>query len=353
MQPVDIKQLSGVMNTDDPNSNMPPSHHKLANNMRFRGNGNNMQGQGVSGNTLITNASLPAGTNQCIGSFYDGIRQRIIWFNWNSNGHNGIYQYNVKTGVVSALLISFVNSVDDILEFDRDFPIASVVLLYTTENDGDILHWVARNNNPMKLNLKDAENNLYGANWLVDYLTVARPMPLIAPTCLYANDSSVTINNLRKKLYEFRYRWTYTDFTKSTWSPWSKLFAPANPDDIAKDIDPTKNNRIDVTINTGNADALTIEIAARQTQATDFSDPFLVETLNKADLSLLDNQLYTYSFFNNSSYPSIDVEESALLFDYVPRIANTLELLNGNVIVYGGILEGYDFDETLDVETVC
>ena len=347
---IEIKKFSGFLNTDDPAAEANYLHHLDSRNVTFRGDVPNMRVQNIPGTTLIPNQYLPAGTNECIGSFYDGLRQRIIWFNWNSNDQHGVYQYNIKTLAVDRIVASFIDSQIDILEFDRNFPIASINILYTTEEDGDILHWVARNNRPMKINIKDALNRIYGVDWIVDYLTVARPMPLIAPTCVYKNDATVNINNLRKKLYQFRYRWVYKDFTKSTWSPYSKLFAPAIPDDVATDIDEQKNNRIDVTIDSGNPDVVKVEIAARQTQSPSFSDNFLIKTIDKVVDLLPNNTLIVYQFFNDSSYPLIDLNEANLLFDYVPKISNTQELLNGNVIIYGGITEGYNFDETLDVD---
>jgi hypothetical protein len=349
--PIDIKQFAGVLNTDDNNIDIPQVHHKMAYNIKFRGNGNNNRAESVLGNVVIPNGYLPAGDNECIGSFYDGLRQRLIWANCNSNNRHGWYSCDIKTKTVSKLLISFTDSQTDIFDFDLDFPIASINILYTTEDDGDIIHWTDRRNRPMKFNIKDAIDGTYGTNWLVEYLTVARTMPLIAPSCRYSDDSTVLVNNLRKTLYEFRYRYVYKDFTKSTWSPYSKLFAPRDPDDIATDIDPTKNNRIDVVIETGSADCISIEIAARLVISTTFSDNFLVATLDKDDLSINDNSLYTFQFFNDSSYPYIDVNESGLLFSYVPILANTQELLNGNIITYGGITEGVDFNVTLDVSS--
>lgn len=349
--PIEIKQLAGVMNRDDSDEVIGLNHHKYAKNMRFYGMPGNLRGEGVKGNRLISNSFLPGdGRNETIGGLYDHIKQRIIWFNYNSEGKHGIYQYSLTSKNVTQLLVCFTHSATDILGFDLNYPIASANIIYASDDIGDTLTWCARSNRPMKLNLKDAEGELYGANWLEEYLTVARPMPLIAPTCQYKDDATVDINNLRKKLYEFRYRWVYKDFTKSTWSPYSKLFAPANPDDIADNIDEQKNNRIDVAIDTGNADVVKVEIAARQTLGTTFSDCFLVATLDKEDLSLVDNQLYTYQFFNDASYPPLDVEEIDLLFDYVPKIANCQELLNGNVIIYGGITEGYD-RELLEIES--
>ncbi len=349
--PAPFKQFNGRLNTDDDGLTALPTDHLDARNIVFRGTFPNLQVRNIRGTTLIPNELLPnTGTNQAIGGVYDPIKQKVYTFNWNSDDKHGIYQYDIRTRIFSKLLICFTDSQTDILQFDLNFPIASVNILYTSEDVGDILHWVARNNRPMKLNVQDALDELYGDDWLEEYLTVARTVPLTAPSCSYKDDATITINNLRKKLYQFRYRYVYKDLTKSTWSAWSKLFAPANPDDVANNIDETKNNRIDVTVQTGGEDAIAIEIAARQTLAATYSDPFLVTTLNKETLGLSSNTAYLFQFLNDSSYPYIDLEESLQLFDYVPYRANCQDFLNGNVIIYGGVTEGYNLDEILDVE---
>lgn len=351
-QPI-IKQFSGVLNTDDSDVVMPLAHHKMAKNIRFRGNGSNRRAEIVEGNILIPNNYLPSvGSNECIGSFFDPVKQRVIWFNYNSQGRNGIYWLNLKTKEISSYLLCFTDSADDILEFSLDYPIPSVNIIYATDDIGDTLCWTDRLNRPMKLNLKQAVDQQYGSAWVQDYLTVARTMPLICPSCRYVDDSTVSVNNLRKTLYEFRYKYVYRDNTESCWSPYSKLFAPLDPDSLSTNVDPTKNNRIDVTINTGAADCVEIKIAARRViGAYSFSDSFLVASLNKADLGISDDALYTYQFFNDSSYPFVDVADNDLLFDYVPKKANAQELLNGNVIIYGGVTEGANFDVDIDVSS--
>ncbi len=341
-------RFNGLMNKDDGDEFIGKGQHKYANNLRFYGGQEGLRAENIKGLTQIP-YTLPAGDNQCIGSFYDPVRQRIIWFNYNSNGRNGIYQYIIETGVASELLVCFTDSVDDILEFSPNFPIPSVVLIYTTEDDGDILHWTDRLNRPFKLNLKDAEENLYGAEWLQDYLTVNRQTPQLAPSCTYSDDASVSINNLRSKLYQFRYRFWYKDNTKSTWSTYSKLFTPANPDDLATNVDPTKNNRIDVTLTTGGEDCTKIEIAFRQSIVNTFSDCFLIPALDKDELSIDDNTTYTYQFYNDGAYTPLDPKETNLLWSNVPQLANTMELLNGNVIIYGATTEGYDYDEVQNI----
>lgn len=69
-----------------------------------------------------------------------------------------------------------------------------------------------------------------------------------------------------------------------------------------------------------------------------------------------DNIDFPYSFYNDSTYPTIDVEESIELFDYVPLKANAQALLNGNTLAYIGITEGYNKDTvenaTITVGTV-
>jgi hypothetical protein len=289
-------------------------------------------------------------TNQCIGSHYDELKQRVFYFNYNSSGYHGIYSYDVKANSISPLLISFVDSQEDIFGFDPKFPIASINILYRTEEEGDVLHWTDRNNRPMKLNIREAtiSGKTYGTAWKKDYLTVARKMPTKAPVCQYG-DSPDAANNLRSKLFQFSYRWVYKDNNKSTWSPWSKLFAPLSISDLAVDADPTRNNVISVTYSTGSLDSSKIEISARETIGVTFSDRMIVAVLDKTKLDMPSDTTRVYNFYNDGTYPFVSQSESLQLFDYVPKKANTQELLNGNILTYGGILEGNTFNGTLSV----
>jgi hypothetical protein len=287
-------------------------------------------------------------TNQCIGSHYDELKQRVFYFNYNSAGYNGIYVYDVKANTVTPLLISFVDSQEDIFGFDPKFPIASVNILYRTEQDGDVLHWTDRNNRPMKLNIKEAlaVGKTYGTAWKKDYLTVARKMPTKSPKCNYS-DNPTSGNNLKSKLFQFSYRWVYKDNTKSTWSPWSKLFAPYNINDLSSDTDLTKNNVIDITYNSGDNDCAKIEISSRETVSNAFSNRMIVTIIDKANNAIPSNVERVYSFYNDEVYPFI--EEPNKYFDYVPKKANAQELINGNILSYGGITEGNTFSTPLYV----
>lgn len=349
--PINEKAFSGVMNLDDGNDVIPSPHHKYALNTRFRGpNGNNIV-ENIYGNRLITN-TLPAGTNKCVGHIYDSVKNRLYYFNYNSNGRNGVYYLDTITKVITPVLVSFTNSTYDIFAFDPSYPIASINIIYKDQEDGDTLYWTDRLNRPSYLNVKDAlSNTLYssGTQWQSQYLYVARKMPMIAPICSYQDDASLNINNLKNTMYQFRYRWIYKDRTKSTWSPWGKLFAPANIDSLANDIDPTKNNNISVAYSTGDADSNFVEIAARHTLDLTFSATLSISTIDVS--SFPTNSEQTFLFYNDSSYEFVDQEEELLLFDYVPKKANAQELLNGNVLLYGGLTEGINMDTVLDVSS--
>lgn len=352
---IDIKKFSGILNLDDKAQDVLQHQHIDALNIRAYGGANGLTIENIVGNTLITNSLLPAGTNEAIGGFYDGVKQRIIWGNWNSNDRHGIYQYSIETGLITALLVCFTNSQTDILGFDRDYPMCDADIIYTTEDDGDFFCWNCRNTRPKNLNILQAENNTYGADWLEKYLDVAIEPPLIPPKCAYENDATVTVNTLRKKLFKPKYRFWKSDNRKSTWSSHGEIPVPFNYTDPQTDTDETKNCRIGIIVQTGDESVTKIEIAMAESLGNVFSNFFSVVILDKAELGIPDNDVYLFRFYNNEAYDFVDLKESILLFDRVPDKANAQALLNGNVRAYGGITEGLDpvvpdIDFTVNVE---
>lgn len=346
-----FKQFAGIMDLDDSDEVIPPHFHKIARNVKFRGNGVNTRAENIVGTNEIA-FNRPTGNNQCIGGYYDGLKQRIFFFNYNSNGNHGIYKYDINTDTVSSLLVCGVNSTGDILNFDLDYPIASVNILYTTDEDGDILSWIQRNDEAKELNIKEAEDNIYGSNWVADYLTVIKAPPQMPIKCVYENDTDVTVNNLRNSLFQFSYRFVYANNEKSVWSAKSIVPLPFQPSEKLTEDTYTNNARISLSFNTGNPSVKKIEISFRQTQNGATTDWFLIQSLNKSELSITDNSIYTYNFYNDGLYNSIDPLETAQLQDYIQRNPNAQELLNGNVKVFAGGTEGYNkINSDLSVDT--
>lgn len=352
---IDIKQFSGFMNTDDSNDNIGATQHKMAMNGRFRGTGSNYRFEGVPGTTLIP-YNLPSGSNECIGRFYDEKKQRIFYFVYNSNSNHLLLQYTISTNLIVPVISIGVQTDGDILDFDLDNPIYAVKMLYGDDEQGDTLYFNNSQKQPCCINIKKALNGDYGTIKR-SYINVIKAPGKIPPAVVYENDATVTVNNLRKKLFLFRTRDVFINKEKSVWSAMSAMPLPINYLDTAIDKDPTKNCRIAIVIPTGEPDVKEIEVAAiilpegSVSPGNEVPGWFTIANLNKSDLSISSNDLYTLRFYNNQAYFPCDPIETSQLQDLVPLEANALEFLNGNVPVYGGILEGYNQTKILGSTT--
>lgn len=341
---IEKKRFAGILNLDDKEYDLLPFQHIDAKNGRFFGGQNGLSFQNIKGNYLINNSNLPAGTNECIGAFFDQINQRIIWFNYNSNGNNGIYQLLIQTGVVGKIFLSNTDSATDILRFSLNYPITSAVIVYRTEGDGDLLYWTdgnsASGNRPRYLNL-DTVATL--APFTEDMINAAKLPPLVPPTASYVSDSSFSANRVKNKYFQFAYRWTYKSLEKSTFSPFSTVAIPPNIINPQADIQQNTNNAIDVTvISAETEDFQSLEIAARVWLGSAWSDFFLVQTVTVDDIATPLPFSYSYRFYNNGTYATIPTDDTDLYFDWLPDYANAMELLNGNVLIYGGITGGHE-----------
>jgi hypothetical protein len=288
----------------------------------------------IQGNTLIP-YTAPNGTNKVIGFYSDKVRNRAYYFLWNSNGFNTILYYDLNTNQVVPVLISKTQSNGiDILNFNPSYKVLSINIFYR-DIEGDILFFNDAYNQPKSLNV----NNLYGNDWYLEYLLVAKAPPVMPPKVVYENDTTITINNLRNKLFQFSYRYVYDNNEKSVWSSKSIVPLPQQPSIPLTDFDATDNARIAVLFSTGGPDVKAVELCFRETTNGLTSDWFLIESFN---VSNIDNDIYITKFYNDSIYTQIDVIETNQLQDWVPQRANAGELANGNVLLYAGILEGYD-----------
>ncbi len=346
-----------MMNSDDPNELVSPGQHTHAMNIVFRGNGAAWRAQNIPGNKIIVNTNLPEGDNECIGAYYDNLRQRIYWFNYNSNGDHGIYYYDLATKVIFSVIVLGQNGGADALIFNLDNPIFSAKILYGDDTQGDTLLFNNSIKVPCQINVKMALDGSYGATILSNYLNVIKAPSPIPPNVIYLDDSPeipgypITVNNLRKKLFKFKQRYVYENAEKSVFSSHSEIAIPNNYLDSAVDKDPTKNAVIGIVFQTGPANVRKIELAACQNLNSLWGDFFSIQVLDKDELGLPDNDIAIFYFKNDQAYVSLEVLESEQLFDTVPLEANDLELLNGNVLIYGGIKEGYNNVPLIAVST--
>lgn len=304
-----------------------------------QGRGQDRVVSNILGNTLLP-YTLPAGTNKIIGFYADRVRNRAYYFLWNSNGYNSILYYSVDANLVAKVLESKTDSNGvDILNFNPSYKVLSVNLYYR-DDEGDILFFNDGLNPPRSLNV----NNVYGTDWKAEYLLVAKAPPIMPPQVVYENDTTITVNNLRNKLFQFSYRYVYDNNEKSVWSSNSIVPLPQQPTLTLTDNNAENNARIAVVFSTGAEDVKAIELCFRETTSGITSDWYLIKSFNKQDLisPINDNDVYNFRFYNDAIYSQIDVIETSQLQDWVPQKANAGELANGNVLLYAGITEGFD-----------
>lgn len=336
---IEVKRFSGAMNTDDKVQDVGGTQHIYANNIRFTGGQSGFTAENIKGNYLISNNNLPAGTNSCIGAFFDQLNNIIIWFNYNSNGNHGIYKLDIATEITSPIFICGTNSTTDILNFNLNYPVHSVNIVY--RDNGNLLFWTDGLNRPKYLNISSASITALSP-FTSEMITVLKVPPLTPINAFFSNDPAYQgVNNVFNKYFRFSYRYVYFNNEKSTFSPPSVMPLPTGiPGSPAV---PGVNNVIQLQYDSPLASTIkefkSVEIYGQEYSGEIWGDYFLITTIDK-----LSNSPYTdsFKFYNDSVYTPILPEESDLRYDYVPDKANSLELLNGNVLIYGGITEGYN-----------
>lgn len=280
--------------------------------------------ESADGNTLAS-FSLPAGTNKTIGAFEDKLNSSIYYFVYNSNSSHSILEYNYEINLISQVMQS------SLFNFNPNYLITGINII-----DG-LLYWTDDYNPPRKINISTAKNNQYPSPLIEEYIQAIKYPPLCQPTCYYQNDTNKNVNLLENKLFQFKYQYFFDDNEKSAWSPISAL---ALPNAICSSIaNPSQNNNIAINLNTGVGIIKRIRVAARIGNEGDF---FLIADLDKSELSIPDNSTYIYQFYNDKIYTNLEVNESIKLYDDLPQLAKSQELLPGNRLAYGNVLNGYD-----------
>lgn len=331
--------FSGKLNLDDATYRIGNSDYIDALNVTkdAQGRGQDKVVSNILGNTLI-DYNLPSGTSKVIGFYPDKIRNRAYYFIWNSDGYNTIAYYDLDNEEIVKVLESKTDSDGiDILNFNPSYKVLSVNIFYR-DDEGDLLFFNDGYNPPKYINVSED----HGTSWKLEYILVAKAPPVMPPKVVYENDTTVKVNNLRNKLFQFSYRYVYVNNEKSVWSSKSIVPLPQQDSLNLTNNNFTDNSRISVSVNSGGIDVRDIEICFRETTSGVTSDWYLIQSFNKKNLSILDNSIYTYNFYNNGIYVQIDVLETAQLQDWVPQKANAAELANGNVLLYSGITESYN-----------
>lgn len=342
---IEVKNFSGKMDLDSSPFRVAPNDYIHALNITkdaIEGS-NDRVVTNVVGNRLVSYSYHSGGTPTVIGAYPNTVRKTVIVFAFHPTGYHTIFEYNNTTRTTQKLLENLTDTGGvDILGFTLLGKITSVNIY--NRDEGDLLYFLDSLGRPTGFNIESMRSGLY-TPVTRQIINVIKAPPLSQPSIVYGNDTTRRNNNLRKAFFRFAYLFIYDDFEESVISPISALSLPINILDDTYTSVVTNNNIITVSLNSGAKNVKSIQLLVSYVRGSnDWSAFVIAATLNKDKLGISDDISFSYSFFNDSTYPTKLEQQVNLLFDNVPQYALAQEMPNGNVLIYGGISEGYNND---------
>lgn len=340
------------MNSDSSPEFMPEGESRYRLNVRVINseNGQDQSAETMKGNTVVA-YSLGAGSYRVIGSKEDKKTKKIYYFVFGTSSDHKILEYDQLTSTVTlvlglaALNFSITHLITGI----------NVVEIDSTKH---LLYWTDFYNVPRKINIEKAKyfsaGNFtlgYKSPFDVSILPRIKTPPIFAPTYIWGTWDAFfptlpkqAINHLFQRLFQFKVQFVYDDYEVSAWSPISVFvmpqtqlsevgYSPTGESYI------TQDDTIKLTVTTGSSIVTKIRIAGKDLSSTDFS---LVAELDKSILQIGDDASYDFYFTNDGNYVSLEINESDKLFDNVPQLSQSQEIIADNRICDGLIQEGFD-----------
>lgn len=346
-----VRDFTGNLNMDSHPTRMPKGDFIDSLNITrdSRDSNSDQVITGIAGNRLVAYTFQPDTTNTCIGAYNDDIKNRVIYFVWNSGGYHSVLLYDNATRTITKILESITDTTNvDILNLQLLYKVNNINVIHR-EEDGDLLLWNDAYNRPGQINIDNFINGVYGNLITDDMIRLAKMPPLDECSVAYVDDPTSPVNNLKKKLFQFCFAWGYSTGEVSTISPASKVALPIGAGEVSTESDPGVDNVIEVQLTAGGLDYKFIRLFGRESIGAGWGNWYIIDTIDRDDYLIPPGATYTYRFLNDGQYSDADPLYMELLFDYCADKCNAQTLINGNVIVQGAITEGYDQIKRQDI----
>jgi len=307
--------------------------------------------ENTKGNSLIAQLSYQdtplSSQAKCIKAFADTTRDSIYWFVHDPNfpiGDTGkldlIVSFNEKSNVLTYHVISMDDGsgVNTVLNFNPTYLVNGVSLI------DDLLFFTDAYNQPRKINVTRSypspEANIDQIT--EEDLLVIRKPPIDPPALRLLNTDN-SDNFLRDRFICFAYRYRYDD---NEYSATSEFSAPAfQPNFFSFDPSSYLNtgmlnaiNAVELSYNSGSRLVRGIDLLFKEADSPIIK---IIDSINKEELGLNDDDIYTYVFDNSKIYTLLPDSEILRIYDNVPVKAVAQTIL-GNRLMYSNYTEGYD-----------
>lgn len=304
------------------------------------------------GNLPLTSLAYINGTPlsasaRCIGAIEDSANETLYWFVHDPNfsvGATGkldlIVSFNVSTNILTYHIISINDGggVNTTLNFNPAYLITGANII---EN---ILFFTDDYNAPRQIDISKNYANPVGNidQFSAESILVIKKPPTQSPSVQLITTSGQE-NFLEDRFICFAYRYEYENGEFSATSQWSDIAFIPNPFEFSTNSMLNEGmtnfcNTAIVSYNSGGPLVVAIELLFKESNKNIIK---VIEKINKANLGLSNNQVYTFSFNNSKIFTVLSEAEILRLYDNVPRFAKAQTIM-GNRLMYGNYVEGYD-----------
>jgi hypothetical protein len=347
--------LSGGIDTDSDVRNVAKGDYRMFDYCRL----GQVSGEGFSVITSWGTVEVPNGSinsEDVIVGACEWVKQyAIVYLVYRPSADDQIWMYDISLGTHTLIAESSE------FNFNPDYPVFHLDIIEDLAKwaggkwdsamfdptDGSILY-----NFPSQLNLRKA---LDGEYTTIDWSTVsAIKWPPPSPSVVYFTDQTRADNKLRRKLYRFRVQYIYENNEETVWSMWSNLALPTISEFISGNNwpDSSQDNGIRITFATGTEAVKRINLAVQtyddNNGGVDGGFGIFIQ-LNKSELSIPNDSIFTYDFYGNVSLKPISNLDGN--YDRLPIWSRCQSVVDTSKVAYTNFIEGYDKDVELDVTT--
>lgn len=301
------------------------------------GGARNVKGNTKVGDLYAVTGFVPDSSFETIGCTKSEANN-TLYYCIASDYFDGIYEYSEISGDITRIMQSnkATPSTPSKLNFSKDYKIRKMDYL-----DGKL--FITDNyNEPFYINVARAKSYGIDDSRINEDKRVMVPAP-VDPPMIDMEQETGQENNMEERFLQFAYRWKYVDNRFSAMSPFSgTAFVP---DDYFLDYGAGENrsmlnqkNRVRVTMRTGSQFVEEVELILRDSKSPTL---YVVESFNKEQLDLLDNNVFDFVFTNNKKYRALPPSQLGRLYDNVPIKAGAQEII-GRRLAYADYEQGYD-----------
>lgn len=357
----EVKILIGSMDRENSVESMNLYDYLEAHNIRNVGNdeSDGNYTTNLEGTELIT-LNQPMGQNRGVGGARFETVSKAYFVRYNSMGYHQIVEFDFDLLQETVIFENMTDSGDiDIMNLSANSYFTDIRLMHE--------QFLILNNSVNSvwcLNVEDFKNKRSeGFVFEADDLQLLKSQPLIPPVFEYVSDQNRTANSLKGDLFQFRAQYKYGDFRDSSWGTVSKRTVPINEPANGQGQNVSLYNTLKVSVNIGSDRVEQVAIAVRTAndtwllvkeiereyilslpQTTIITDGTTQNTWNGINVEAYDpvTNEYSFLFYNDGLYPILDPVEVNSQYDYIPHTAETVEIINGNLLALGGVTEGYE-----------